>query len=125
MISQSRIVRVARRITLAVAVIGGGYLVMRFSVTRVPEGRCCPLERFTPGASLVVDQRPARLWEGDAVIVRDAAGGLHLALVEKLREDGALWCTTDRDDCPGFSSDEYGWIAPGAVEGRILLSWGS
>lgn len=124
MISQIRIVRLARRITLVVAAVGGGYLVMRFNVTRVPEGRCCPLVRFTPGANLVVDGHPSRLWEDDAVLVRDAAGGLHLSIVETVREDGAIWCTTDRAGCPGYSSEQYGWVARDAVQGRVLLSWG-
>lgn len=125
MISQAKLLRITRRLTVGAAFIGGVYLVMRFNVTTVPEGRCCPLVRFEPGAQIMVDGKPSKLNVGDAILVKDSNGNLQLTLVDKFGEDGRVWCDTDREGCPGFTSEVYGWVSRDDVAGRVLLSWGS
>ncbi|MEM9380918.1 MAG: hypothetical protein AAGB93_13275 [Planctomycetota bacterium] len=110
--------------TVLLAVLGVGYLVLRFDIIGLPEDRCCPLTRFEPGDRLIVDGRPVSVAAGDAVLVRTADGSLHLTRISEVRpEDGRLWCATDAPDCPGLSSEDVGWIDPRAVDGRVLLSW--
>lgn len=115
----------ARRVTLVLAAIGLGYLFVRFDLRTLPDDRCCPLTDFVPGDRLVLDTRPRALTPGQPVLLLVQGGGEVLGKIERVREaDGALWCTTDRDGCPGFDSAASGWVPREAVVGRILLGWG-
>ena len=137
MIRQSALLRSLRRATLLLALLGAAYLVLRFDLVNLPDGSCSPLRRYEAGDRLIVDRRPASVevgegsWlrsdlgqVGDAVLVRDGAGTLHLALISAERDsDGALWCSSDCDRCEGFDSGRDGWIPRSSVAGRILLAW--
>ncbi len=124
MTSQRQLLKRFRRITMLTAVLGLAYIVMRFDIVALPDDRGCPLNRFAPGDRLIVDGRPSHIGAGDAVLVRTAAGGLHLTRVSAVRStDGALWCKTDNPDVAGLTSDDVGWIQSEAVDGRVLLRW--
>ncbi len=121
---QRRWLRGLRRVTLVLALAGIGYLGYRFDVVPMPSTRCSPVARFEAGDRLVVDLRPAAIQPGDAVLIRDAEGGLHLVVVSATRDDGArLWCSSDCPDCEGFDSAAVGWVDRRAVTGRVLLAW--
>ncbi|MEM9799859.1 MAG: hypothetical protein AAGA20_05995 [Planctomycetota bacterium] len=110
--------------TLLVAIGGLVYLVARFDLVSLPAEGCSPVAAYAPGDRVVVDRRTSGLAAGDAVFVRDQAGTMHLTTVlERRASDGALWCAPDVSDCPGFSSEESGWVSTDAVVGRVLLAW--
>ena len=124
MIRQSALLRSLRRATLLLALLGAAYLVLRFDLVNLPDGSCSPLRRYEAGDRLVVDRRPASVEVGDAVLVRDGAGTLHLALISAERDsDGSLWCSSDCERCEGFDSGRDGWIPRSSVAGRVLLAW--
>lgn len=120
-----RLAKPARRLTLLAAFGGAVYLGSRFGVHDMPDGACSPVASLAPGAKLLVDGRPRPLQSGDTVLLR-VEGGTHLvARVERVRAgDAALWCTSDGANCPGFESDEHGWVPPNVVAGRVLFGWG-
>ena len=121
---QRSALKLIRRYTVLAAIVGLIYIAARFEFSQLPADRCCPLVRFTSGDRIVIDGRPGRVSEGDAVLIQTQSGAKHLCRVERVREaDGRLWCVTDNIDCAGFSSEAAGWIDPRAVTGRILLSW--
>ena len=110
--------------TVVLARAGMGYLGYRFDVVPVPSSRCSPVARFDAGDRLVVDLRPTAVQPGDAVLVRDAEGRLHLVVVSATRDDGArIWCSADCPSCEGFDSAAAGWVDRRAVAGRVLLAW--
>lgn len=121
---QRKALKLVRRYTFLAAAVGLVYIVTRFEFTQLSRERCSPLTRFAPGDRLVVDGRPGSVSRGDAVLVMTQSGAKHLCRIDRVREgDGHLWCMTDNDDCPGFSSDAAGWVDPRAVSGRVLMSW--
>lgn len=124
MTSQRVLLHRIRRITTVVAILGLGYLVVRFDLMMLPKDRCSPLVRFDPGDRLIVDGHPSSVGPGDAILVRTRSGVVVVTRVQALREeDGAVWCTTDNPDCPGLRSEEAGWISTEAIAGRVLLAW--
>lgn len=120
-----RLAKPARRLTLLAAFGGAVYIGMRFGVHDMPDHACSPVASLAPGATLLIDGRPRPLETGDTVLLR-VEGGTHLvALVDRIRpSDNALWCTTDGVDCPGFESEEHGWVPRNVVAGRVLFGWG-
>lgn len=113
-----------RAILLVAVLLGAGYIASRFTLITLPAEGCSPVSRFAAGDRLLVDSRPRPLGPGDAVLLRDDSGTIHLTLVKIVRsETGALWCEGDRPDCPGFDSTSSGWIPASAVAGRVLLGW--
>ncbi len=124
MTSQAKLLRTLRRVTVFIAVLGVVYLATRYQTITLPSTGCSPVARFAAGDRLIVDGRPRPLEKGDAVLVRDDAGRLQLTMVESLREtDGSLWCVSNVPECPGFSSEQAGWIDPSRVAGRVLFGW--
>ena len=120
---QRKTLKLVRRYTFLAAAVGLVYIVTRFQFTELSESRCSPLTRFAPGDRLVVDSRPGAVSEGDAVLVMTRGGTEHLCRIDRVREDGHLWCNSDNQDCPGFTSEDAGWVDPRAVTGRVLMSW--
>ena len=121
---QRKTLKLVRRYTFLAAAVGLVYIVTRFEFIELSEKRCSPLTRFAPGDSLVVDARPGSVSEGDAVLVMTQGGAKHLCLIDSVRgEDGHLWCISNNQDCPGFTSEDAGWVDPRAVTGRVLMSW--
>lgn len=122
-----QVLRVVRKATLALTVLGAAYLLWRFDLEALPEDRCSPLTRFSGGDQLLIDRRPTDLAPGNALLVRDGTGLLHLGLVERVRpEDGpleAVWVVTDARDCPAPDSEDFGWIPARDVTGRVVLVW--
>ena len=85
---------------------------------------CSPVSTIEAGAKLLLDTQPRPLVPGDTVLRRGEGGTRLLALVERVRDDdGALWCATDRADCPGFESEEHGWVPRIVVAVRVLVGF--
>jgi hypothetical protein len=117
----ARLLTLARRATLLLALGGGAWLWTRLGTLSLPEEGCSPLLRFSPGVRLWIDWRPAEIAPGDAVLFRGGPGELLLGLVRERRED-ALWIETDAPDCPGRDSRSLGWIPRADLRGRVLVA---
>lgn len=121
---RSRILFLARRTIIGLALVALGYLYWRFEVIRLPEGSCSPLMRFGAGSALVVDKHPPIYERPDAVFFIGPRGGLFLGLIEAAREDG-VWIVTDNPQCDGRDSEEFGAIGSEALRGRVLFALAS
>lgn len=111
-----------QRVILALAFFGGLYLLYRIDLLRVPAAGCSPVLRYSPGALLLLDSHPPRLYAGDVVLFEtEGTTTLYLGVVER-EEDGRFWILTDNPTCPGTDSDDVGWVAKDLVRGRALLA---
>lgn len=132
MIEPQRALRLARGITLLLALGLVGYGVLRFDVVQLPEGARSPLYGVHGGDRLLVDRR-VRGGRLDAVVLfRARSGELLLGRVstppaepapalEAALRTGALWILSDRLDVPAPDSDELGPIPAEDVVGRVVL----
>lgn len=111
-----------RRATLVLALLMGIWLFWRFDRMRLPEAGCSPLAGVGAGDLLLVDRHPSRLDPGDAVFV-EVEGRVHLARITERDGAGQLWLQTEVSSCPGADSDDFGWLHPDSVVGRVLLAW--
>lgn len=116
------VVRRLQRGILALAFLGGLYLIWRVELLRLPPAGCSPVLRFAPGALLLLDGKPPRLHSGDVVLFEaEGSDTLYLGVVER-EENGRYWILTDNAACPGTDSDDLGWIPRDALRGRALLA---
>lgn|GEM_PF-1068894 len=105
------------------------YLFLRYDFMTLPDEGCSPLLRYTTGNRLLLDRWPSRYAAGDALLFRGPDGLLFIGAVARTRgtergvEDGTLWIVTDNPDCPGESSDDFGWIGRESCVARIVLAW--
>lgn len=130
---------ILRRLRLGVylfAILGLGYLVVRFDTLRLPGEGCSPVLAVDPGARVLVDTWASHVGDGSVVLFSDPRGGGTLLLgvvsapppsapgdIWEAVEAGALWIVGDRQNCPGPDSRLLGPIAPDLVQGRVVLSW--
>ena len=118
----AQVQRVLRRITFLLAAVGGLYIYSRFSLMTLPAEGCSPIERFAPGTSLLLDQRPPQWGVGDAVLFGSGADSISLGEVGELRSDGSAWIVINATNCPGASSAELGWIAEDRLVARVIFA---
>lgn len=116
------LIRPLRRGTVVLALLMALWLVWRFDRMRLPSEGCSPLATVGAGDILLVDRHPSRPGPGDAVFV-EVQGKVHLVRITQRDAGGQLWVETEVSSCPGAGSDEFGWLAPEAVVGRVLLAW--
>lgn len=116
-----KLLRVTRRVTLVLAVLGTAYLFWRYQLLRLPDGSCSPLLRYSAGAQLIVDQRPGEYAVGDAVFFEGPDERVYLGAIERLEPSGVR-IGTDNEACPGQGSDEFGVLPRSALRGRVILS---
>jgi hypothetical protein len=125
------VLRALRVAVLAAAGASLAWLAWRFDRVSLPAGSQSPLLDVDGGAALVIDRRPPRLQEGDAVLFRGPNGELLLGRVrpapsgltpdaERLLASGALWIAGDRADVPVRDSRLFGPVERARVEGRVL-----
>ena len=114
-----RAIRTLRRVTLALAAVGLVYLWVRFDTITIEGGRS-PIHRYGTGDRLIVDLHARDLEVGNAIIARDPEGGLHLALVARISQEGAVWLSVDHPEA--VSSEQLGWFSADDVLGRVVLA---
>jgi hypothetical protein len=116
-------------VLLVASLAGALYLTWRIDFLRLPREGCSPVLRYAPGALLLVDSRPPRVFADDVVLFAEGPT-LLLGIVERFGEAQAtsgssaapLWIVTDDEDCAGRGSDELGWIPADALRGRVLFA---
>lgn len=123
-----RLARSLRRAALILALLGMGYLLLRYRIVSLPAQACSPLHAVPPGSRLLVDTRWPRLWPGDVVLYRARKEGsekaaLWLGRLRSLSPEGC-WIETDRDSCPSPDSRSLGPLPERAIEARVLWAWG-
>ncbi len=118
-----RLQRSLRFLTLSCAALGGLYLWNRYEVIVLPGEGCLPLQSIRPGNTLWIDLVPARIGVGDVVFFDLPEGTIALAQVGRI-EEGPLryWLETDNPGCPGYQSEELGWIDEESIHGRLMMS---
>jgi len=122
-VTPRRLQTILRRGTLIVAAIAGVYLWSRYEVIPLPAEGCSPLQRLSPGNLLWVDRYPSSVIVGDVLFFEQADGSVGLGEVARLEAaPERYWIVTDDDACPAPDSDDFGWVAPDAVYGRLLLA---
>ena len=80
-----------------------------------------PSEVQHRGAYVTID-RDRKPTEG-SVVVFHRNGEEDIKRAEKVREDGALWVSSDNVGVTGRDSREYGWILPSEVVGVVTGIW--
>lgn len=124
----------ARRLVLAYAAIGAGYLMWRFEVQTLPSGGVSPLVAYRPGAHLLVDTRARDGRVGDALLFHDELGRLLLGRVAE-RPSAAdappgssdpgstgLWLLSDREDTELPDSRTLGAVPRERIAGRVVCA---
>ncbi len=122
----NQIVRFLRRVVFMVALIGVGYLALRYEGFQLDERRCSGLLRFSPGDALLVDRFPRDLDRGQVIVFYGPAGLRHLALIQRVRQGAAsdeYWVGGDVLDCPTVGSEQMSWLVPEQVHGRVIMVW--
>ena len=121
LVSISLLVRRARVLTLVIAGACAIYLGFRFDLVTLPDSGCTPVSRYAPGSRLLVDRWADGWRAGDFVFVEDAAGGVHLGLLEAAAEPGFWFARSDSRDCPSLYPDAEMPFERDRLLGRVVL----
>ncbi|MEZ5980023.1 MAG: hypothetical protein R3F34_17670 [Planctomycetota bacterium] len=126
-----RIVRHARRATIAFAAVAIFYLVSRYGVVPVPAEGESPIFGIGPGSRLLVDTWADAPNVEDVVLFRHEQGGATVLQLGRVRSapSGAslpadsLWIECDDVGVAGFDSAVEGPVAKERVVARVLFAF--
>jgi hypothetical protein len=121
-----KLLRILRRSVLVLVLAGGGYLLVRFDGMRLPADAPSPLQRFSPGDSLLMDRYPAEIRMDDPVIYSGPDGRVHLGLILDLRQqDGVTVFRVGQEAPDGVATDSQtpGWMDREWIVGRVIMVW--
>jgi len=115
-----------RRVVMILALVGVGYLLVRFDGMQLPVDSPSPLLRFSPGDSLLVDLYPGELRVDDPVIYAGPDGRVHLGLIRESRQMAGgpqFWLGHDAQDKSAPDSQTLGWVDGEWIVGRVIMVW--
>lgn len=116
-----RLARLARRLTLPLALVAGIAFFACFGAVRVPPGMDT-LPSIPPGSLCIVDKRGGAAQVGDEVFVDLPLGGTLLTRVQAIDAEGRLVVQNDRQESQLPDSDQFGPLPRSAVRGVVITT---
>ncbi|MGE3174106.1 MAG: hypothetical protein AB7O97_15875 [Planctomycetota bacterium] len=115
-----RLARLARRLTLPLALVLGAALFWCFGAIRVPAGMDT-LPEIPPGSLCILDRRDGRLQPGMAVFVDLPDGSTLLSRIEAVDDEGRLIVRNDNARSRLPDSAAFGALPRSAARGVVLV----
>ena len=113
-----------RRVTWLFAAGGAIYLWARYDLIRLPGAGCSPLLSLRPESVLWVDRYSRKALPGDVLFFSLPDGRVGFGRCAKRRENpDGYWIVSDNPSCLGPGSNEFGWVAPGDVQARMVMAF--